>query len=137
VQSVPPIEVRIQEAPGEVVVRIAGEAPVGQAGQLADALLGVSCRRPRLVTLDLAGLSFISSLAMGVLVAFRRGIVRAGSRVRLAAPLQEPVRQALARAELLTLFGWPAEAEACKADVAPAVSTPNCFPMPRTTEAKP
>jgi hypothetical protein len=37
------------------------------------------------VTLDLSELRSISSLAMGVLVAYRRGVVRRGGRVRLAA----------------------------------------------------
>jgi anti-anti-sigma factor len=115
----PHIEVGIDEAPGKVVVRIAGEASLRQADKLTAALLGLSARRPSLVTLDLSRLSFLSSLAMGVLVAFRRGIVRAGGRVRLAAAPQEPVREALARAELLNLFGWPAEAEDCKSETAP------------------
>jgi hypothetical protein len=41
---------------------------------------------------------------MGVLVTYRRGVVRAGGRVRLAAELQPAVHEALARAELLDLF---------------------------------
>ena len=40
-------------------------------------------------------------------LAFRRGVVRAGGQVRLAESLQESVREALARAELLTLFDPP------------------------------
>jgi anti-anti-sigma factor len=137
VRRIPQIEVRSDEAPGEVIVRIAGEASIEQADQLTGALLGLSCRRPPLITLDLTGLSFVSSLAMGVLVAFRQGVVRAGSRVRLGATLQEPVREALARAELLTLFDWPAEAEVDKADAEPPVSTPSPFPSERKTEVKP
>jgi anti-anti-sigma regulatory factor len=56
------------------------------------------------VTLDLSGLTSISSLAMGVLVSYRRGVVRAGGRVVLAEGLQPAVREALARAELFDLF---------------------------------
>jgi anti-anti-sigma factor len=95
------------ELPGEVVVRVAGEAGVRQAAELTAALLGPSAGRPALVTLDLAGLNFISSLAMGVLVSFRRGVVRAGGLVRLAPGLQEPVHEALERARVLALLGWP------------------------------
>jgi hypothetical protein len=57
----------------------------------------------------------ISSLAMGVLVAYRRGVVRAGGRVRLAGGLQPAVHEALARAELFDMFEttddvWPTPA---------------------------
>jgi anti-anti-sigma regulatory factor len=95
------------EAPGEVVVRVAGQGCVGQADALAAGLLGLSARRPPLVTLDLSGLSCVSCLTMGVLVTFQRGVVRAGGRVRLAASLQEPVRVALERAGLFALFRPP------------------------------
>jgi anti-anti-sigma factor len=105
------IEVGVREAPGEMVVRVAGEAGVKQAEELTAALLGLSACRPAQVTLDLAELSFVSSLAMGVLVSFRRGIVRAGGRVRLAEVLQQPVCEALERAGLLALLGFPGAAE--------------------------
>jgi anti-anti-sigma regulatory factor len=97
--------VSVTEAPGEVFVRVAGEGCFGQADALAAGLLGLSARRPSLVTLDLSGLDCVSCLTMGVLATFRRGVVRAGGRVRLAASLQEPVREALERAGLLALFG--------------------------------
>jgi len=100
------LTVCIDELPGEVIVRIGGEAGVDQTRELATALLGLSARRPVLVTLDLGGLRFISSLAMGILVAFRRGVVRATGRVHLMANLHDSVCEALARADLLDLFGW-------------------------------
>ena len=106
---VPRIEVSVSDAPGEVLVRIAGDAHVSQTGELADGLLRLSARRPSVVALDLGGLNSLSCLANGVLVTFCRGVVRAGGRVRLAASLQEPVREALARAELLALFESPGE----------------------------
>jgi anti-anti-sigma factor len=99
--------VSIKETAAEVIVRIAGEANLGQVDELTAALLCVSARRPKSVALDLSGLSFVSSLAMGVLVTFRRGVVRAGGRVRLADTLQGSVREALVRAELLALFDSP------------------------------
>jgi anti-anti-sigma factor len=88
-------------------VHLAGEAGVKQTGDLEAALLRISARRPRLVTLDLSGLKFISCLAMSVLVTFRYGAVRTGSKVRMAAPLRESVRQALQRCGLLALFDVP------------------------------
>jgi anti-anti-sigma factor len=107
VGHVPLVEVGVGKASGEVVVRIANEAGVKKACELPAALLGLSALRPPLVTLDLSGLSAVSCLAMGVLVTFRRGVVRAGGRVRLASALQPPVRAALERAGLFALFGSP------------------------------
>jgi hypothetical protein len=64
------------------------------------------------VTLDLSELRSISRLAMGVLRAYRRWVVRTGGRVRLAGGLQPAVREALKRAKLLDLFGITADAGA-------------------------
>jgi anti-anti-sigma regulatory factor len=94
-----------------VVVRVVGKGCVAQADALAAGLLGLSARRPALVTLDLSGLSCISCLTMDVLVTFHRGVVRAGGRVRLVFSLQGPVREALERAELFALFEPPGERE--------------------------
>jgi anti-anti-sigma factor len=105
-----------------VVVRFGGEAGVGQAGELAAALLRLSAGRTPLLALDLSGLHFISSLAMGLLVDFRRGVVRSGRRVRLSANLNEPVREALARAGLLALFGSPDGAPGRATNTAPLSS---------------
>jgi hypothetical protein len=41
---------------------------------------------------------------MGVLVAYRRGVVRTGGRVVLVPNLQPPVREALVRSEVLHFF---------------------------------
>src|SRR5262249_18591838 len=79
----PGIGVGAREAPGGVVVRLAGEAPVSRAGELARVLFGLTAYRPPLVTLALDGLKSVSCLALGVLADFRRGVVRAGGRVRL------------------------------------------------------
>jgi anti-anti-sigma factor len=107
VRSVPLIEVAAGQVIGEVVVRLAGEAGFRQADELSTALLGLNALRPSLVILDLSGLHTVSCLTMGVLVTFRRGIVRAGGRVHLTRDLQEPVREALERAGLLALFNSP------------------------------
>jgi anti-anti-sigma regulatory factor len=79
-------------------------AGVLEAGVLDTSLSRLAARRPARVTFDLSGLQFISSLAMGALVDFRRAAARAGGRVCLAPDLQSLVREALTRAELLGLF---------------------------------
>ena len=63
---------------------IRGEATFDQAEVLSAQLLRVPLDGAWLVVLDLAELTFLSSLAMGALVSYRRGLVRRGVEVRLA-----------------------------------------------------
>jgi anti-anti-sigma factor len=102
--AVPAVKVSVNQIAREMVIRFEGEAGVESTGTLLAGLLAPSACRPAVVTLDLSELRSVSCLAMGVLVAYRRGVVRNGGRVRLAAELQPAVREALARAELLGLF---------------------------------
>jgi anti-anti-sigma factor len=104
VSAAPAFELTVSHCEGEMVIRLKGEARFDCAGALLDGLLAPAARRQAVVTLDLSDLRSISSLAMGVLVSYRRGVVRAGGRVRLAKELQPAVREALLRAELLDLF---------------------------------
>src|SRR5262249_27446693 len=108
--------VSIDEVPDEVVVRVAGEATFWHVDKLSAALLSLSARRPSHVVLDLSGLTCVSSLAIGVLVQFRRGIVRSGGRVCLAPILQNTAREALARAGVIDLFRLPEIAGCCRTD---------------------
>jgi anti-anti-sigma factor len=100
----PRIDVTFDEAAGEAVVRLKGKASVPQARAIEAGLLPLSALRPRLVTLDLSEATSLSALAMGVLTAFRRGVVRAGGRVRLAPAPSPEVREALEAAGLAPLF---------------------------------
>jgi anti-anti-sigma factor len=94
----------VRETGEGAVVRLRGEAGVAEAGALEASLLRLVARRPARVTFDLSELLFLSSLAMGVLTAFRRGVVRAGGEVRLAPALQPRVCEALDRAGLMGVF---------------------------------
>jgi anti-anti-sigma factor len=98
------LEVTVSQSSDDVIVRLKGDAKLEYSGTLLDGLLAVAARRPQVVTLDLSELRCISSLAMGVLVTYRRGVVRCGGQVRLAGELQPLVWEALTRAELLDLF---------------------------------
>ena len=102
----------VDQTSDDLVLRIKGEAHPAGVGALLAGLLAPTACRPALVTLDLSELRGISCLAMGVLVSYRRSVVRRGGRVRLAEPLQPAVREALARAELLDLFETTEDAEA-------------------------
>jgi anti-anti-sigma factor len=96
--------VSVLQTAAALVIRVKGEATVQSVGVLQAGLLAPSACRPAVVTLDLSELCSICCLAMGVLVAYRRGVVRTGGRVRLAEELQPAVKEALARAELFGLF---------------------------------
>jgi anti-anti-sigma regulatory factor len=100
----PAVEVAVCPAVGETVIRVKGDARFESGGALFDRLLLPVMCRPAVVTLDLGGLRSISALALGALVCYRRSVVRAGGRVRLAGTLQPAVYDALTRAGLLDLF---------------------------------
>ena len=106
----PAVQVSVIQTAAALVIRVKGEATVQSVGVLQASLLAPSAYRPAVVTLDLSQLRSISCLALGVLVAYRRGVVRTGGRVRLAEELQPAVHEALARAELLGLFEASADA---------------------------
>ena len=67
-----------------LLVTIKGEASFDQAECISAQLLRIPLGAYSLVVLDLAGLTFLSALAMGALVAYRRGLWRRGVELRLA-----------------------------------------------------
>jgi len=119
-ESVPAVEVAVSPTADGMVIRVKGEAQVDCVGALLGGLLAPSACRPAVVTLDLSELRSISCLAIGVLVAYRRSVVRTGGQVRLAEDLQPPVQEALSRAELFELFKTTADAGPnCQAGLVP------------------
>src|SRR5262249_20260676 len=94
------VRVEVSQTADSRVIGVKGEARAECAGALLDGLLAPG-PRPEVVTLDLSELRSISPLALGVLGAYRRTVVRTGGRVRLAGVLHPAVNESLARAELL------------------------------------
>jgi anti-anti-sigma factor len=109
------LEVSASETACGVVIRLKGVAAVNESEALLADLLALTSCRASLVTLDLSDLRFISSLAMGVLVTYRRGVVRRGGCVVLAEDLQPAVREALERAEVMSLFTVPHNSDKAEA----------------------
>ena len=93
----------VQRCPHFLWVAIEGEASFDQAEVISAQLLHIPLGAYSLVVLDLAGLTFLSSLATGALVAYRRGLCRRGVEVRLA-NVAAQVWLALESAGLGTLF---------------------------------
>ena len=86
-----------------VVVRLEGSASFNHLDRLQLALVRLVARRTPLVVLDLSELTFIASLAMGILVTFRRDLERWGGRVRIAGARPE-IYEALQAAGLTEVF---------------------------------
>jgi anti-anti-sigma factor len=80
-----PFQCRVAETTWGVLLRLEGEADVHAVGRMQFILIRLVARRTPLVVVDLSGLTFLSSLAMGALVGFRRDLGRWGGRVKLAA----------------------------------------------------
>ena len=93
----------VERRPNFLLVAIKGEASFDQAEFISAQLLRIPLEAYSLVVLDLAGLTFLSSLAMGALVEYRRGLGRRGVELRLA-NVSAQVWSALERAGLWKLF---------------------------------
>ena len=74
----------VERGPHWLTVALRGEARFDQAEVISAQLLRIPLDAYSLVVFDLAELTFLSSLAMGALVAYRRGLCRRGVEVRLA-----------------------------------------------------
>jgi anti-anti-sigma factor len=97
------LAVTITDVAQGVLVRLEGRAGFETAEQLELPLLRLVARRTPLAVLDLSGLTFLASLAMGVLVTFRRDLSRWGGRGKIAGVRPE-VYQALQYAGLTDFF---------------------------------
>jgi anti-anti-sigma factor len=110
VQTLPPrrkpackLAFHVERGPHWLTVAVRGEASFDQAEVISAQLLRIPLGAYWLVVFDLAELTFLSSLAMGALVEYRRGLCRRGVEVRLA-NVQARVWLALESAGLGTLF---------------------------------
>jgi anti-anti-sigma factor len=97
------VTLHAERRPHFLLVAIRGAASFDQAEGISAQLLRIPLEAYSLVVLDLAELTFLSSLAMGALVEYRRGLWRRGVEVRLA-NVQAQVWLALESAGLGKLF---------------------------------
>ena len=98
--SAPQLRVVVAQHQDDVfIVRITGEAQLREVDELDRQLRPLASLRPRLFLIDLADLTFISSLGLGIFVALQRGLTRNGSIVRFVSP-QPSVRDVITRCRL-------------------------------------
>jgi anti-anti-sigma factor len=93
----------VEHRPHFLLVSIRGAASFDQAEGISTQLLRVPLEAYSLVVLDLVELTFLSSLAMGALVEYRRGLLGRGVELRLA-NVQDQVWLSMESAGLGKLF---------------------------------
>ena len=93
----------VESRPHFLLVAIKGDASFDQAEAISAQLLRIPLEAYSLVVLDLAELTFLSSLAVGALIEYHRGLCRLGIEVRLAI-VQAQVWLALESAGVEKLF---------------------------------
>jgi anti-sigma B factor antagonist len=114
-----PFSVEVIDRSPAVVLRVSGEARL-DVSALDRQVTRLLAQKPAIVVLDLAGLTFCSSLGMGCVVSLRRSLDRVGSKTRLAA-LQPDVLDSFKRAVILQLFEvFPTVDEAVAAPITPS-----------------
>jgi anti-anti-sigma factor len=93
----------VEEVAGVPIVRLSGSLGVPAIASFERGLLGVSARKDKLVILDMKGVTFLCSLAMGAMVAFRNGIVRHSGKCMIA-EMSPEIAEAFRRPKLHLVF---------------------------------
>jgi anti-anti-sigma factor len=104
------IDVQADQTPRGLVVRIIGNAAVDQVDELDRELHVLTALKSRLVVLDLAGVPFVSSMAMGSLLRFRNAVADDGGKVALCC-MQKAVADSFRIAGLGKVFSIHANVE--------------------------
>jgi anti-anti-sigma factor len=108
------VDVR-QHGEDVVIVKLTGDAGVGQLDPIEAQFNRIRALKPARVVLDLEGLTFIASIAMGAMVSLHTTLAKRGGELRLAA-VPDPVLTALQRARLDSVFEIRPTPEAALAD---------------------
>ena len=85
------VSVEDREGGSRTVIRLAGEADV-TTGALAEVLGAEAAKKPRLLLVDVSGLTFIDSAALHQIVQAHRKLRADGCRLELVRPSREVAR---------------------------------------------
>ena len=77
------LEVDVADQDGAIVIAPRGDAGHRQAERLGEALAQVAARHPQKVVLNLSGLTFLSSVAIGMFITFYRALSRQGAQLQV------------------------------------------------------
>ncbi len=98
-----PLQIEMSEHGSTVVIKVSGMAAVEVVGQFSRALQEAAARKPRLLAVDLSGLSFISSTGLGGIVAAHVTCRKNDTRMYLINP-KPFIREILDLTKLSSLF---------------------------------
>jgi anti-sigma B factor antagonist len=98
----------LPEAGGTVTIRPQGEIDADNAHELREAVSAVlAARPPEAITIDMSGVTFVDSVAIGMLVGCYHASAACQARLQLVNPSAQ-VHRLLYVSGLLGLFGTPA-----------------------------
>ena len=97
------LTISTEEAPGAIIIKLAGEANVEEVDELERQLERLATVRVPLFVMDLSGLAFAASLAMSTLLRFRSQLKSEGRALALA-DLRPMVCHAFKHAQLHRVF---------------------------------
>jgi anti-anti-sigma factor len=105
-----PLTVELFEKPSALLILLKGEASIAGAAEMEKRLLSVVARKPRLLVIDMSGVTIISSIAISVLTQLHRGVSNRGGEVVIAGATGI-VQDSMVRARLNRLFRFAASAD--------------------------
>jgi anti-anti-sigma factor len=97
------LNIRAEETPHGTIIKIGGEVTVEEVDEMERQLQAMVERPAPVYVLDLSGLSFAASLAIGALLRFRNQAISTGARVALA-DVQPMINDSFRRAQLHRVF---------------------------------
>ena len=106
------------DAPQGTIVSIGGDLTVEESDALEKRMMGLAASKGAVAyVVDLSGVTFAASLAIGCLLRFRSTVIAEGGRVALA-DVQPMVADALRRAQLHRVFSIYPTVDAAFTDMA-------------------
>lgn len=97
------MEFKVQGNAEQLKVLVSGELIAQNCGELRDTIVELAEREPGMITIDLAGVTFVDSPGLGTLIGLRAQLRRQGTTLQLAHP-QPRVMQVFRITQLHTLF---------------------------------
>ena len=83
------LTISTQQSADVTIVQLGGSASMGEIDAFSRQTDRLAAARPKRLVLDLSGLDFLASLAIGQLVALSKAVKLHGGKVSLAAPKPE------------------------------------------------
>lgn len=112
------LSIHTDDTPQGTIVKVVGDVSVTDVEEFERQLMELADRTTPQFVLDLSGLTFAASLAIGCLLRFRNAVTAGGGRVALA-DVQPFVHDAFRRAQLHRVFTiYPTVREALNDNVA-------------------